>query len=308
MEKLSVIIPAYNEEKMIFNISKIISSLLENKNIPYELIFVNDGSKDDTWEKILYVCNQNKNIKGFNFSRNFGKEAAIFAGLTYANGDCCAVIDCDLQHPPETLLEMYKKWQEGYEVVEGIKASRGKESLLHKVAAKRFYSFISSATKIDMSRASDFKLLDKRAVNILRSMPEKHIFFRALSSWVGFKTTSVEFHVQERNAGNSKWTTSSLIKYAITNITSFSTAPMQLVTFTGILFLFFSIILGVQSLYNYFSGQSLEGFTTVVLLLLIVGSVIMLSLGIIGYYIAKIYEETKNRPRYIVSEYKNHIN
>jgi glycosyltransferase involved in cell wall biosynthesis len=308
MGKLSVIIPAYNEEKMIFNISKIISSLLEDENIPYELIFVNDGSRDDTWKEILHVCNQNQNIKGFNFSRNFGKEAAIFAGLTYANGDCCAVIDCDLQHPPETLLEMYKKWQEGYEVVEGVKASRGKESFLHKVAAKRFYSFISSATKIDMSRASDFKLLDRRAVNILRSMPEKHIFFRALSSWVGFKTTSVEFHVQERNAGDSKWTTSSLIKYAITNITSFSTAPMQLVTFAGILFLFFSIILGVQSLYKYFSGQSLEGFTTVVLLLLIVGSVIMLSLGIIGYYIAKIYEETKNRPRYIVSEYKNHIN
>lgn len=306
MGKLSVIIPAYNEEKMIFNISKIISSLLESKNIPYELIFVNDGSKDDTWEKILYVCNENQNIKGFNFSRNFGKESAIFAGLSYANGDCCAVIDCDLQHPPEILLEMYKKWQEGYEVVEGVKASRGKESFLHKIAVKRFYSYISSATNIDMSRASDFKLLDRKAVNILRSMPEKHIFFRALSSWVGFKTTSVEFDVQERNAGDSKWTTSSLVKYAITNITSFSTAPMQLVTFTGILFLLFSIILGIQSLYKNFTGQSLEGFTTVILLLLIIGSVIMLSLGIVGYYIAKIYEETKNRPRYIVSENKNY--
>ena len=306
MGKLSVIILAYNEEKMIFNISNIISSLLESKNIPYELIFVNDGSKDDTWEKILYVCNENQNISGFNFSRNFGKESAIFAGLSYANGDCCAVIDCDLQHPPEILLEMYKKWQEGYEVVEGVKASRGKEPFLHKIAAKRFYSFISSATKVDMSRASDFKLLDRKAVNILRSMPEKHIFFRALSSWVGFKTTSVEFDVKERNAGDSKWTTSSLVKYAITNITSFSTAPMQLVTFTGILFLLFSIILGIQSLYKNFTGQSLEGFTTVILLLLIIGSVIMLSLGIIGYYIAKIYEETKNRPRYIVSENKNY--
>ncbi len=306
MGKLSVIIPSYNEEQMIHNISNVISFLLENENIPYEIVFVNDGSKDDTWEKILQVCNQNPNIKGFNFSRNFGKEAAIFAGLTYASGDCCAVIDCDLQHPPETLLEMYKKWQEGYEIVEGVKASRGKESFLHKIAAKHFYSLISSATKIDMSRASDFKLLDRKAVNILRSMPEKHIFFRALSSWVGFKTTMVQFHVQEREAGDSKWSTSSLIKYALTNITSFSTAPMQIVTLTGVVFLIFSILLGIQSLYKNFTGQSLEGFTTIILLLLIIGSVIMLSLGIIGYYIAKIYEETQSRPRFIVSEYENY--
>ncbi len=255
---------------------------------------------------ISEICSKNKNIKGFNFSKNFGKEAAIFAGLTYATGDCCAVIDADLQHPPQTLIKMYEKWQEGYEIVEGVKASRGKESFLHKLAAKNFYSLISKATNIDMSRASDFKLLDRKAVNILRAMPEKHIFFRALSSWVGFKTTSVEFHVQEREAGESKWSTYSLFKYALTNITSFSTAPMQIVTLSGIVFLLFSLILGVQSLYKNFMGQALEGFTTVILLLLIIGSILMLSLGIIGYYIAKIYEETQNRPRFIVSESANY--
>ena len=201
---------------------------------------------------------------------------------------------------------MYEKWQDGYEIVEGVKASRGKESFLHKVAAKNFYSLISKATNIDMSRASDFKLLDRKAVNILRSMPEKHIFFRALSSWVGFKTTSVEFHVQEREVGESKWSTYSLFKYAITNITSFSTAPMQIVTLTGVIFLVFSLILGIQSLYKHFMGHALEGFTTVILLLLIIGSILMLSLGIIGYYISKIYEETQNRPRFIVSEAANY--
>ncbi|WP_330385887.1 glycosyltransferase family 2 protein [Romboutsia timonensis] len=270
------------------------------------MVFVNDGSRDNTWEVISQRCNKNQNIKGFNFSRNFGKEAAIFAGLTYATGDCCAVIDADLQHPPETLIKMYEKWQDGYEIVEGVKASRGKESFLHKVAAKNFYSLISKATNIDMSRASDFKLLDRKAVNILRSMPEKHIFFRALSSWVGFKTTSVEFHVQEREVGESKWSTYSLFKYAITNITSFSTAPMQIVTLTGVIFLVFSLILGIQSLYKQFMGHALEGFTTVILLLLIIGSILMLSLGIIGYYISKIYEETQNRPRFIVSEAANY--
>ena len=306
MGKLSVIISAYNEEQNIDNISSVVSSLLQDNNIEYEIVFVNDGSRDNTWEVISQRCNKNQNIKGFNFSRNFGKEAAIFAGLTYATGDCCAVIDADLQHPPETLIKMYEKWQDGYEIVEGVKASRGKESFLHKVAAKNFYSLISKATNIDMSRASDFKLLDRKAVNILRSMPEKHIFFRALSSWVGFKTTSVEFHVQEREVGESKWSTYSLFKYAITNITSFSTAPMQIVTLTGVIFAIFSVILGIQSLYMNFTGKSLEGFTTVILLLLIIGSIIMLSLGIIGYYISKIYEETQNRPRFIVSEYENH--
>ncbi len=306
MEKLSVIIPAYNEEQNITNISSVVSSLLEENKIEYEIIFVNDGSRDNTWEMISEICSKNKNIKGFNFSKNFGKEAAIFAGLTYATGDCCAVIDADLQHPPQTLIKMYEKWQEGYEIVEGVKASRGKESFLHKLAAKNFYSLISKATNIDMSRASDFKLLDRKAVNILRAMPEKHIFFRALSSWVGFKTTSVEFHVQEREAGESKWSTYSLFKYALTNITSFSTAPMQIVTLSGIVFLLFSLILGVQSLYKNFMGQALEGFTTVILLLLIIGSILMLSLGIIGYYIAKIYEETQNRPRFIVSESANY--
>lgn len=306
MGKLSVIIPAYNEEQNIGNISSVISSLLKSNDITYEIIFVNDGSSDNTWGKISEVCSKNQNIKGFNFSRNFGKEAAIFAGLTYATGDCCAVIDADLQHPPETLIKMYEKWQEGYEIVEGVKASRGKESFLHKIAAKNFYAMISKATKVDMSRASDFKLLDRKAVNILRSMPEKHIFFRALSSWVGFKTTSVEFHVQEREAGESKWCTSALFKYALTNITSFSTVPMQIVTLTGIVFLIFSLIFGAQSLYKNFTGQALEGFTTIILLLLIIGSIIMLSLGIIGYYIAKIYEETQNRPRFIVSESENY--
>ena len=306
MGKLSVIIPAYNEQQNIVNISSVVSSLLEENNIKYEIIFVNDGSRDNTWDVISRICNKNKNIKGFNFSKNFGKEAAIFAGLTYATGDCCAVIDADLQHPPQTLIKMYEKWQEGYEIVEGVKASRGKESFLHKLAAKSFYSLISKAANIDMSRASDFKLLDRKAVNILRAMPEKHIFFRALSSWVGFKTTSVEFHVQEREAGESKWSTYSLFKYALTNITSFSTAPMQIVTLSGIVFLLFSLILGVQSLYKHFMGQALEGFTTVILLLLIIGSILMLSLGIIGYYIAKIYEETQNRPRFIVSESANY--
>ena len=198
--------------------------------------------------------------------------------------------------------EMYRLWHEGYEVIEGVKASRGKESFIHKMFAKTFYKIISDATGIDMSRASDFKLLDRQAADEFLKLPERNVFFRALSSWVGFKTAYVEFDVREREAGASKWSFKSLVKYAVNNITSFSAAPMQIVTFCGIVFFVFAVILGIQSLYMYFAGHAVAGFTTVILLLLLVGSILMFSLGVIGYYIAKIYDEVKMRPRYIISE------
>lgn len=302
MGKLSVVIPAYNEEKMIPKTAETVSRILREQKIPYELVFVNDGSKDDTWHQIEEAAKRHPGIVGVHFSRNFGKEAAILAGLANASGDCCAVMDCDLQHPPETLVEMYRLWEQGYEVVEGVKHSRGEESALHRASAAAFYHIMTRTVKIDMSRASDFKLMDRKAVDALLAMPERNTFFRALSSWVGYQTTSVEFDVQERTEGESKWSTMSLIRYAIQNIIGFSTAPMQMVTVAGVLVLLFALVLGIQSLFRYFTGRAVEGFTTVILLILIIGSVIMISLGIIGYYIARIYEEVKGRPRYLISK------
>ena len=299
---LSVVLPAYNEEQMIKKTSQVVGDLLEKEQIPYELVFVNDGSKDHTWEKILELKEERAHIKGVCFSRNFGKEGAVFAGISQAEGDCIAVMDCDLQHPPETLIKMYRLWEDGYQVIEGVKASRGRESFIHKMFAKTFYSIISDATGIDMSRASDFKLMDRHAAEEFLTLTERNVFFRALSSWVGFKTTYVEFDVQEREAGESKWSFKSLVRYAVNNITSFSAAPMQIVTFFGVVFFVFAVLLGIQSLYMYFSGHAVAGFTTVILLLLLVGSILMFSLGVIGYYIAKIYDEVKMRPRYIISE------
>ena len=310
---LSIILPSYNEGKNISKASGVISELLASNNIPYELIFVDDGSKDDTWNEIEKASKGNPNVVGIHFSRNFGKESALFAGLAESTGVACivmdcacgnvvAVMDCDLQHPPQTLIEMYRLWQEGYEVVEGVKRSRGKESILHKASAGLFYKLISKAVKIDMSRASDFKLLDRKAVDSLLAMPERNAFFRALSAWIGYKTTTVEFDVREREEGESKWSTWSLIKYAITNIVAFSAAPMQVVTIAGVLVFLFAIILGIQTLIKFFMGHAVAGFTTVILLILIIGSIIMISLGIIGYYISKIYEEVKGRPKYIISK------
>lgn len=299
---VSVVLPAYNEEKMIKKAAETIGGILKKEKIDYEIVFVDDGSKDATWMEIENAGKEDEHVNGVHFSRNFGKESAMMAGLENAGGDCVVVMDCDLQHPPETIVEMYRLWQQGYEVVEGVKRTRGKESVFHKMSAGLFYKMISKAVKIDMSHASDFKLLDRRAVEALLEMPERNAFFRALSSWIGFKTVSVEFDVHEREVGESKWSTKSLIRYAISNIVSFSSAPMMLVGFTGILGFLFAVILGIQTLVNYFSGNAVEGFTTVILLILIMGSFILMGLGVIGYYIAKIYEEVKCRPRYIISK------
>lgn len=299
---LSVILPSHNEEDNIFPAAERISGILSGAHIQHEIIFVNDGSTDRTWEKISEAAKIYPQIRGVRFSRCFGKEAAIYAGLRGAKGDCCAVMDCDLQHPPEKLIEMWNLWCEGYEVIEGVKRTRGEERHAYTFAAKTFNSIISRSSGVDMSNSSDFRLLDRKAVLVLLNMPERNTFFRALSSWIGFRTAQVEFDVQPRTAGHTNWNSFRLIGYAISNLTSFSSAPLYLVIFLGIFVLFISLILGVEALYRYIIGGALEGFTTVILLQLIIGSILMISLGIIGYYISKIYEEIKARPRYIVAE------
>ena len=301
-DMLSVVIPAYNEEKMIAVAADTLTGILDAAQIPFELLFVNDGSRDGTWSEICKARAKDSRVCGISFSRNFGKEAAMFAGLEKAKGDCCVVIDCDLQHPPEKIVEMVRLWEEGYEVVEGIKDDRGEESGAHRFAAKSFYSLISRAVGMDMSSASDFKLLDRKVVDTLNKMPERNVFFRALSYWVGYRKTEIRYNVRERAVGESKWSTKSLIRYAITNITSFSSAPLHSITLLGVLMLIIAVVFSVISLVQKLSGIAAEGFTTVIILLLFTGSVIMLSLGVIAYYIGKIYEELKGRPRYIISE------
>lgn len=301
---LSVILPVYNEEKNIERAYEAIRDVLQKETIAFELVFVDDGSKDKSFEMIQGLAKKvtDGKILGLSFSRNFGKEAAIFAGLSHATGDVCAVMDCDLQHPPEILVEMYRMWEQGFEIIEGVKRSRGKESILYKGFAKLFYKLISKSTGIEMYRSSDFKMLDRKVVNEYIKLPERNVFFRALSSWLGYKSAVVEFDVQERVYGKTKWSIKSLVKYAIGSITSFTTAPMQFITVSGIIFFLFALVLGIWSFAQWAAGRALEGFTTVILLLLIIGSLLMVSLGIIGYYLARIYEEIKGRPRSIVKE------
>lgn len=298
---LSVVIPAFNEQDNIpvtaERMREILSPITE-----YELVFVDDGSKDNTWQIIKELSEKDTSVKGLHFSRNFGKEGAIFAGLKAAGGDCVAVIDCDLQHPPELLPEMLDAWNNGAEVVEAVKASRGKEGIIYKLFAKTFYRMMKNSANVDLDGASDYKLMDRKVVDALNDMPERLTFFRALSCWVGFKTEKIEFDVAPRNAGKTKWSFRKLFKYALSSITSFTNVPMQIITVSGILFFIFALILGIQTIVNFCSGNAADGFSTVILLILIVGSILMLGIGIIGYYLSKIYEEIKCRPRYIVSE------
>ena len=299
---LSVVIPAFNEQEMVPAAAGQIDGILSRAGIPHELIFIDDGSRDATWAEIRAESGHRDTVRGVHFSRNFRKEAAIFAGLQAADGDCVAVIDCDLQHPPEKLVEMYRLWEQGVEVVEGVKTDRGEESLAHRVAAKTFYRLISEATHIDMTRASDFKLLDRKAVNVLLSMREKRAFFRALSSWIGFRTAEVPYEVRERAAGESKWSTWLLIKYALSNITAFTSLPLHLITGCGAASFLAALIVGIVSIVRLAMGRVVTGLTGAVILLLFLSGLIMVGLGIIGYYLGNIYMEIQDRPRFIVSE------
>lgn len=307
MALLSVILPSYNEEGNIANTARVLSETLGNAEIEYELIFVSDGSTDGTYEAIIEESKKNSKVKGLEFSRNFGKEASIFAGLSVACGDACIVMDCDLQHPADIVPKMYKLWEEGYEIVEGVKSSRGKEGIFHKAFAGIFYGIMSRLIKMDMKNSSDFKLIDRKVVNVLLELKEHNTFFRALTFWAGFKTTTISYDVAERQYGTSKWSFKSLFRYAILNATSFSTLPLQLITHMGVVCIVFSIILGIQTLVKYFMGHAMEGFTTVILLILIVGGFLMLSLGIVGHYLARIYEEVKGRPKFIIKQTTDNI-
>lgn len=299
---LSVVIPAFNEQEMVPAAAGQIDGILSRAGIPHELIFIDDGSRDATWAEIRAESEHRDTVRGVHFSRNFRKEAAIFAGLQAADGDCVAVIDCDLQHPPEKLVEMYRLWEQGVEVVEGVKTDRGEESLAHRVAAKTFYRLISEATHIDMTRASDFKLLDRKAVNVLLSMREKRAFFRALSSWIGFRTAEVPYEVRERAAGESKWSTWLLIKYALSNITAFTSLPLHLITGCGAASFLAALIVGIVSIVRLAMGRVVTGLTGAMILLLFLSGLIMVGLGIIGYYLGNIYMEIQDRPRFIISE------
>ncbi len=297
---LSVIVPAYNEEAALPASAAAITEALEGAGIPFELIYVDDGSKDGTWPLIQKLSAADPRIRGVSFSRNFGKDPAIFAGLSRAAGDCCAVMDCDLQHPPQVLPEMYRLWQSGWQVVEGVKAERGRESPLYRLCAGLFYAVISRTAGLDMRRSSDFRLLDREVMDTLLSIPEREVFFRGLSSWVGFKRTAVEFSVAERVAGASKWSIAALFRYAVSSVTSFSSAPLHIATALGCVLLPLTALLAVIMLAS--GGASAGWLTLFAVLDLLAAGCLLVCMGILGLYVARILRQVNGRPKYIIAE------
>ena len=302
LHTLSVVVPLYRESLHLADTLKEIILILDTLDTGYEVILVDDGSPDDTWQVIVEQCIHYSSVKGIRLSRNFGKEAALAAGLEHAIGSAIVVMDGDLQHPPALIPTMVKCWKEGADVVEAVKQLRGREGVYSKARAQIFYWIFTHLSGYDLRGASDFKLMDRRVLEAWRRMGERNLFFRGMNAWLGFNRVQIPFDVPERIGGKSGWSVLQLTRLAMTAVTSFSSAPLHLITLTGLGFAVFAFILGSQTLYLKISGKAIDGFTTVILLLLVIGGVVMLGLGIIGSYLARIYEEVKDRPRYIITE------
>jgi glycosyltransferase involved in cell wall biosynthesis len=300
---LSVVIPVFREAGILPAFLNSVRAALEQCQMPYELVLVDDGSSDDTWRIITEEAQASPSLRALRLSRNFGKESALCAGLEHARGDAVILMDGDGQHPPSLLPEMVRMWQaSGADIVQAVKRHRGREAFSGKAGALLFYFILHRLSGFDFKGASDFKLMNRKAVNAWLKMGERNVFFRGMTAWMGFTTVQIPFEVAPRSSGQSTWSYLKRLKLALTGITAFSSLPLQLVTFAGMLFLAFSVVLGAETVYLKLTDQAVSGFTTVILLELIIGSFLMISLGIIGEYLARIYEEVKGRPRYLVAE------
>lgn len=302
-EFLSIVMPVYREGNHIENVLRAVCDALEEADVLFEIILIDDGSPDDMWLILNDQVRKFQMLRAARLSRNFGKENALCAGLEMACGDAVIVMDSDGQHPPSLLPEMIRTWREtGVDIVEATKITRGKETLFNKASAWLFYSLWNKLSGFELRGASDYKLLSRRAINAYLQMEERNVFFRGMTAWIGFTRAQVPFEVAPRAGGQSGWSLLKRLKLALTGISAFSSLPLQLVTFTGLFFFLFSIIFGIYTLMLQLAGLSVSGFATVILLLLIIGSLLMISLGIIGAYLARIYEEIKRRPRYVISQ------
>lgn len=301
---IQLVIPVYNEENLLQNNLRAIENVLVGiEDINFEIVVVDDGSSDNTWDEIKSVKLKCVSLRAIRLSRNFGKEAAISAGLYHSQANAVIVMDADLQHPPNLIPEMVHLWKEGgYDVVDAVKYNRGSEVFWYKLSSYLFTKVLCSLSGFDMHGASDFKLLDRRVVNAYLLMRENATFYRAMVEWVGFRHIQLPMSVNPRKLGKSKWNFARLLRLAATAITSFNTSALHISTFIGLLFLAISGILTVYTVFRWVFSKSLEGFTTVILIQLIIGGIILTMLGIIGEYLATIFWEVKGRPRYIIRE------
>jgi glycosyltransferase involved in cell wall biosynthesis len=300
---ISVVIPLYKEGSHLSAFLSDLETALQETGCRFELVLVDDGSPDDTWQRIKDEARAFPSLRAVRLSRNFGKELALCAGLERARGDAVVVMDGDGQHPPSLLPVMIEKWRtSGADIVQAVKTKRGSDSLTGKLGALLFYLILNKLSGFELKGASDFKLMNRKVADTWLAMRERNVFFRGMTAWMGFTTVQIPFEVVTRRTGKSSWSYFKRSKLALIGITTFSSFPLHLVTFAGVIFFIFAVGLGIQTLYLKLAGRAFTGFATVILLELIIGSLLMISLGIIGEYLARIYEEVKGRPRYVITE------
>lgn len=300
---ISLIVPVFNEQTIIAaNLTAILAGA-EGDGYRLELLAVDDGSRDGSAAAISAAATADQRIRLFSFTRNFGKEAAIHAGLRHAKGDAAIVLDGDLQHPPELIPAMLRFWRQGIMVVDAVKSDRGNESVHHGLAARAFYGLFSRYAGLDLAGHSDFKLLDRSVIDAYLAFPERQRFFRGIIGWANYPSAQIPFPVPERAGGGaSHWSRMKLLRYAVGNLTSFSSAPLKLVSYIGLITLTVGVVLGINSVLQKIQGKALDGFTTVNLLIIMIGGAILLSLGIIGHYLGRLYDEVKGRPTYLIKK------
>lgn len=304
MKKLSIVIPMYYEEEVVNECYNRLEKVMkEVEGYDYEIIFVNDGSKDKTLEILENISKKDSNVRIISFSRNFGHQAAVTAGIKYVTGDAIVIIDADLQDPPELIPEMLKLWEHGNEVIYGKRKTRKGESKFKLLTAKMFYKTLNALSDVEIPKdTGDFRLVDRKVIDVVNSMPEHNKFLRGLFSWVGFKQTAYEYERKERFAGKTKYPLKKMLKLAGDGIISFSTKPLKLVGGLGIISIVISLIILIYSLVSYiFELNNLTpGWTSIMVAITLFSGVQLLSIWVISEYIARIYDETKNRPQYII--------
>ncbi len=304
MIELSIIVPLYNEAENINPLYERLKGVVQNLGVSYEFVFINDGSRDETIALVRAIVAQDESVKFIDFSRNFGHQIAVTAGLDRAVGNAVVIIDADLQDPPELIIEMYKKMQSGYEVVYAKRRKREGESLLKKFTAKWFYRILKSITSVEIPvDTGDFRIMDRKVVDVLKQMPEHHKFLRGQISWIGFQQTFVEYDRDERHAGETGYTYRKMLKFALDGITAFSDFPLKLATITGFIVSGISFFVLLYALYIRLIMEIHEpGWTSIIVSVLFLGGVQLISIGVIGEYISRINSEVKNRPLYIIRD------
>lgn len=302
--QISIVIPLLNEEGNIKVLYESLLPVVEKISADYEIVFVDDGSKDSSFDIITKISQLNKRVLGISLSRNFGHQIALSAGLEHASGEAVVMLDADMQHPPEIIVDLYNKYKEGFDIVNTIRTETADVGIFKKITSYYFYKLINRLSDIHIEpAAADFRLMNRKTVNAFLQMKEKDRFTRGLVSWMGFKQAQIEYIAPQRFAGKSKYSLLKMFRFAADGITAFSAKPLRVSFFAGIIVSFTGLLYAIYAIFQYFGGKNIPGWTSILVSILIIGGIQLISIGIIGEYLARVFNEAKNRPMYLVKEY-----